>query len=179
MERSPYWEANWFSASQEIPCILWNLKFHDHIHKCLPLVPILSQINAVLASTSHFLRIYLNIVLPSAPGSSKWSVSLRFPHQNLVYTLPLSHTCYMELIFRWLSRWSRRQHVPLQHWNAATRLHGFRTQKTTLHIFMAVKLPQILYIYLVFLLSLTVTQIPNQSSLNMKLKTHQCRKVIW
>ena len=27
MEQSPSWEANWFSASQEIPCILWNLKF--------------------------------------------------------------------------------------------------------------------------------------------------------
>jgi len=25
MEQSPYWEANWSSASQEIPCILWNL----------------------------------------------------------------------------------------------------------------------------------------------------------
>ena len=24
MEQSPSWEANWFTASQEIPCILWN-----------------------------------------------------------------------------------------------------------------------------------------------------------
>jgi hypothetical protein len=28
------------------------------------------------------------------PGSSKWSLSLRFPH-HLVYTSPLPHTCYM------------------------------------------------------------------------------------
>ena len=44
--------------------------------------------------TSHFLNIHLNIILPSTPGSPKWCLSLRFPHQKPQYTSPLSHTCY-------------------------------------------------------------------------------------
>ena len=80
MEQSPSWEANWFSASQEIPHILWNPKIHSSIQRRPPPFPILSQPNSVLTFTSHFLNIHLNIVVPSMPGSPKWSLSLRFPH---------------------------------------------------------------------------------------------------
>ena len=45
--------------------------------------------------TSHFMKVHFNIIIPSTPGSSKWSRSLRFPHPNPVCTSPLLHMCYV------------------------------------------------------------------------------------
>jgi hypothetical protein len=94
-EQSPSWEANQFAANQEIPRILRNPKVHYCIHKCLPPVSILSQPNPVHNTTSHFLKIHLNIIFSSMPGSPQWSHSLRFPNQNPVHTFLLTHPHYM------------------------------------------------------------------------------------
>ena len=71
MEQSPSWDVNMFSAGQKIPRILWNPQVHHRIHKCPPLLPILSKIDPVRVITSHFLKNHFNIMLLSMPGSSK------------------------------------------------------------------------------------------------------------
>jgi hypothetical protein len=87
MERSPS-EPNRFSASQKIPCILCNPKVHYRVDKCPPPVSILGQINPVHAPLTHLLKIHFNTIFPFKPGSSKWSLSIRFPHQNPACTSP-------------------------------------------------------------------------------------------
>ena len=73
---------------------------HYRIHKCLPPVLILREINPVHAPTSHPLKIHVNIILSLATESPKWFLSLWFPHPNPVYTslLPIRATCPARLI---------------------------------------------------------------------------------
>jgi len=81
-EQSPSREANRFSASQENPYILWNPNVHYRSREYAPHVPLLSQLDPVHTPTSHFLKLHHNIILPSTPASSKWSIPLSFPHQR-------------------------------------------------------------------------------------------------
>ena len=111
MVQSPSSEANWFAASQEVPRILWNPKVHYRIHSNPPPAPILSQLVPVHNPTSHFLKIPLNIILPSTPRSPKWCLSFRFSHQNPLHASPLSHKSYMPCLSH-SSRYSSRFYHP-------------------------------------------------------------------
>jgi len=70
-------------------------KIHYRVHKCPPPVPVVSNIDPVRTPTSHSLKTHLNIMVPSSPGSPKWSLSLRYPRQNPEYVSPLPQTRYM------------------------------------------------------------------------------------
>jgi hypothetical protein len=80
---------------KKFPALYRNPKVNYHNYKIPPPVPIPSQINPIHAPLYHILKIYLNIILLSMTGFSKWSLSLRFPHQNCVSISPIPHMCYM------------------------------------------------------------------------------------
>jgi len=66
MEHSPSWEANRFSASQEIPRILWNPKVHHRIHNCPPPVPILNLSVLIFRKKDKFLRWEIVSISPNS-----------------------------------------------------------------------------------------------------------------
>lgn len=47
---------------QRIPCILMKWKVYWCVHKCLPLVYVVSQMNPVRALERLFFKIHLNII---------------------------------------------------------------------------------------------------------------------
>ena len=98
MVQNPSWEANWFAASQELPRILWNPKVHYRTHKSPSPVPILGQPDPDHVPTSHLLEIHPNIIHPSMPRSPQWSLSLRFPHQDLYTPSPHPYAPHAQLI---------------------------------------------------------------------------------
>ena len=69
-------QANSFSASQEIPRILWNLKVHYRIHNSPPPVLIMGQFNQTHGSLTPNLQDPLYITLQPALGHPSGLISL-------------------------------------------------------------------------------------------------------
>ena len=96
MKQSPSWESNRFSASQEIPRILWNPKVHFRIHKRPPSVPIMSQMDpvhnpqptsrrSILILSSHLRLGLLSGIFPSGLPTKTFYKPL---HSPIRATLP-------------------------------------------------------------------------------------------
>jgi len=79
-QQSPFAGATRLSACQEIR-ILWKPKVNHRVYRSLSPVPSLSQMKPVHILPSRFFMMHLSVTLPTMTSSSKWSVSLRSPHQ--------------------------------------------------------------------------------------------------
>jgi hypothetical protein len=77
-ERSPFPEANSFSAIQGIPHHLWNMSVYFRARKIPPLVFTLGRNNLVHVFPNYSFNIHYNIILPSTIRNSKQSLSFRF-----------------------------------------------------------------------------------------------------
>ena len=125
MEQIVSWEANRFSASQEIPRISWNPKVLYRIHKCPTPAPILSQIDPLHTPILHFLKIQLNITLASTTGSPK----------RRYVSLCKTKDCVSEIIFpiKSFSHEAGKPHFSKLVWKKKITMSQSRTVVVTLY----------------------------------------------
>ena len=98
MKQSTSWEANRFSASQEIPCNLWKPKVHYRVYKCPPPVPTLSQINPVQVTHSTSWRSILILSSHLRLGLSSRLPQVSPPKPCIYLSSPMRATCPAHII---------------------------------------------------------------------------------
>jgi hypothetical protein len=94
MELSTSWEAERFSAAQQIPPLLWNRNVHHRVHKTQQRDTILHQMKPVYSIQLHFLYTFY-IILPSRSRFSKRPLSNRPAYRNTVLISSLVHVSYI------------------------------------------------------------------------------------
>jgi len=128
MEQSPSWEANRFSASQEIPHILWNPNVQYVIHKCPPPVP--KPARSSPCPKIQLAKIHLNIILPSITGSYKWSLSRRFPPlcspPYVLHAPPISFFSHHVLHYRFIEQLPCTTYTVFLHTRVSSCSYMFR-----------------------------------------------------
>jgi hypothetical protein len=83
MELRPSQETASRWATKKCPNILWNWNVYYLIHKSLPQVPLLSEMNSVHAIKSYFPKIHFNIILPGTLGLPSGLFPSGFPTKVL------------------------------------------------------------------------------------------------
>ena len=115
-EAESFLRSNRFSANQEIPRILWNLKVHYRIHKCLPPVPIPSQFDLVHPPHPTSWRSILILFSHLRLGLPSGLFPSGFPTKTLYTPLLFPHTCYRSNP----SHYSRFDHPKNMWWGVHT-----------------------------------------------------------
>jgi hypothetical protein len=95
MKQSPYWDADSFSASQEIARILWNPKVQYRIHTCPPRVLVLRQtIQSIHKCPPRVLILRqsntFHTQMPatcSYPETKQYNPYLRIPHLKVNFNI--------------------------------------------------------------------------------------------
>jgi hypothetical protein len=90
---------------KKYPAFLCNPKVHYRVHTSAPLDPILSQLKPVHLIDPCFPKVHLNVILPTMPRSSQWSLAFGHPNQNPINTSThthdkLTHSTFLLFKFR-------------------------------------------------------------------------------
>jgi hypothetical protein len=95
LQLTNFWKADSHSASQEIPRLLRNSKVHYRVHNNPPLVLVQNHMRPLYNFSHYFPKIHSNIIFPSTPRSSEWSLPFRFCDENVECISYSLHACYM------------------------------------------------------------------------------------
>jgi hypothetical protein len=98
-----------FAASQEIPLIYGTRKFINVLTSARHLSLFLSPVHPVPTTPSHFLKIHLNIIIPSTSGSPQWSLfPSGFPTKTLCTPLLSPYVPHAQPISSFPNFWNHQ-----------------------------------------------------------------------